>query len=217
MKLALEELGFGPCYHMAELIGDLSRLSLWENAAEGVCEWDGIFAGFPATVDYPACTYWRELTAFYPDAKVLLTVRDADEWFESTQATIFSAPMRARITGSPLQPFFDKAVWRDFGERIEDRDFMTDVFRRHREEAEQAIPPERLLVYEVGDGWEPLCEFLDVPVPSSPFPHANSRAEMQQMMATAFTAASDGNMERMSERVRHHMDELRSSASDPKR
>jgi hypothetical protein len=185
MKLALEQLGLGRCYHMAELIADLSRLPLWLRAADGAADWGGVFAGFTATVDYPGCTYWRELAAFYPDAKVLLTVRDPDDWFDSTQATIFSAPMRARIAASPMQGFFQKSVLRDFGNRLDDRKFMTDAFERHNAAVRSAVPPERLLVYEVGEGWPRLCQFLGVPVPAAPFPRVNSREEMQQMLAAA--------------------------------
>src|SRR6185295_11480465 len=149
MKLALEQLGLGRCYHMAELIADLSRLPLWLRAADRAADWEAVFAGFTATVDYPGCTYWRELAAFYPDAKVLLTLRDPDDWFDSTQATIFSPAMRARIAASPMQGFFEKAVLRDFGSKIDDRAFMTDAFNRHNDAVRSAIPSERLLVYEV--------------------------------------------------------------------
>ena len=190
MKLALEQLGVGRCYHMAELIADFSRLPLWLGAADGAPDWEAVFAGFTATVDYPGCTYWRELAVFYPDAKVLLTVRDPDEWFDSTQATIFSPPMRARIAASPMEGFFQKAVLRDFADRIDDRAFMTDAFERHNAAVRSAVSPERLLVHEVGEGWPRLCEFLGVPVPAAPFPRVNSREEMQRMLAAA--AASPG-------------------------
>lgn len=183
MKLALEQLGFGPCYHMTELLGDMQRLPAWLRVADGEPDWDAIFAGFAATVDFPACSHWRELAAHYPDAKVLLTVRDPDSWFDSVNQTIFSAPMRARVIGSPLEKLFDHSVWHEFGDRIEDRDFMTAAFQRHVADVERAIPAERLLVYEIGQGWGPLCAFLGVPVPDEPFPHTNSRDEMLQMIA----------------------------------
>jgi hypothetical protein len=206
MKLALEQIGFGPCFHMAELMMDLNRLPAWQQAADGAPDWEMIFAGFAATVDYPSCSFWRELADFYPDAKMLLTIRDADAWFESIQATIFSASMRARVAGSPLESFFDKCIWHEFGARINDREFMTAAFRRHRAAVEQAIPKERLLTYEVGEG---LCAFLGVPIPDTPFPHVNSRKEMQQMMAAVANAPSGSlNTDEMSGRIRERMEKL---------
>ncbi len=206
MKLALEQLGLGRCYHMAELIADLSRLPQWLQAADGVPDWETVFAGFTASVDYPGCTYWRELAAFYPAAKVLLTVRDADDWFDSTQATIFSSPMRARMAGSPMEGFFQKVVTRDFGDRIDDRAFMTEAFERHNAAVRSAVPPERLLVYEVGEGWPRLCEFLGVPMPTAPFPRVNSREEMQRMMAGAGALPGAATVEDMGAMARRRLE-----------
>ncbi|MBN1238047.1 MAG: hypothetical protein JXB36_06075 [Gammaproteobacteria bacterium] len=202
-KLALEQIGFGPCFHMSELITDLSRLPGWQRAADGAPDWEAIFDGYAATVDYPACTFWRELTDYYPDAKVVLTVRDPHKWFESTQATIFSEPMRARLVGTDLEPFFAKAVWRDFADRIDDREHMVAMFERHRADVEAAIPSDRLLVYEVSEGWEPLCEFLGVPVPETPFPRTNSREELRQMIEAMGQGGGPPDIESI---VRRHME-----------
>lgn len=206
MKLALEQLGAGRCYHMAELIADFSRLPLWLRAADGAADWEAVFDGFAATVDYPGCTYWRELAAFYPDAKVLLTVRDPNDWFDSTQATIFSPPMRARMAGSPLEGFFEKAVLRDFGNRIDDRAFMTAAFERHNAAVRSSVPAQRLLVYEVGEGWPRLCEFLGVAVPDTPFPRVNSREEMQRMMAGAGPSPGGATIEEMGAMARGRLE-----------
>ena len=206
MKLALEQIGLGRCYHMAELIADLSRLPQWMRAADGAPDWEAVFAGFTASVDYPGCTYWHELAAFYADAKVLLTVRDPNDWFDSTQATIFSPPMRARIAGSPMDAFFQKAVLRDFGSGIDDRKFMTEAFERHNATVRSSVSPERLLVYEVGEGWPRLCEFLGVPVPSTPFPRVNSREEMQRMMAGAGGPPGAATVEDMGAMARRRLD-----------
>lgn len=210
MKLALEKLGFGPCFHMTELITDFSRMPAWLQAAEGAPDWDTVFDGFVATVDYPGCTYWRELAEHYPSARVLLTVRDPDGWFESTQATIFSQRSRAMLAASPLADFFHKAVWGGFADRIEERDFMTAAFERHNEEVRRSIPEERLLVYEVGSGWDPLCEFLGVPVPADPFPHANSRDELRELMAARAAEADQAmSLEQMSEQVKARLADLK--------
>ncbi len=180
LKLALERLGYGPCYHMAELLMDAARAPSWVRAADGQSDWESIFFGYAATVDYPGCTFWRELAEFYPSAKVLLTVRDADRWFDSTQKTIFSATMTTPLSATLLKEFFDKTVWKDFGDRIHDRQFMVAAFRQHNAAVERAIPKDRLLVYEVEQGWTPLCEFLGVPVPGAPFPCVNTSEEYQQ-------------------------------------
>jgi hypothetical protein len=183
LKLALERLGLGPCYHMAELMMNPERTPLWIAAADGKPDWEAVFAGYSSTTDYPACIYWRELAAAYPKAKLILTKRDKDKWFESTQATIFSEAMTARIVGSPVEPFFHKTVWRDFGKRIHDRAFMTAYFEEHNATVEAEVAKKRLLVYDVAQGWEPLCKFLGVPVPDSAFPKVNSREEMQARLS----------------------------------
>jgi hypothetical protein len=178
LKLALEQLGYSPCYHMIEVFMNQPHAQLWIGAAEGRPEWDKLFDGYAASVDYPGARFWRELAAFYPDAKVLHSVRDPEKWFESTQATIFSPQSPARNMTSPeMKQFFESTVFREFGERIHDRDFLLAHFKRHTDEVVKAIPKERLLVYEVGEGWERLCKFLGVDVPGTPFPRENSREQ----------------------------------------
>jgi hypothetical protein len=179
LKVALEQLGFGPCYHMTEvMMHPETAPALWLRAADGDPDWERIFSGYAATVDYPGCRFWRELARAYPDAKVILSVRDAHKWFESTQATIFSPQAIEMMSASPIREFIEKNAWNDFGDRIHDRDFMVDWFERHNAAVRAEIPSERLLVYEASQGWEPLCGFLGVPVPSAPFPRINSREEM---------------------------------------
>ena len=209
LKLALEKLGLGPCYHMAELFVDMSRVPLWIAAADGNPDWDAIFSGFVSTTDYPACSFWRGLIEHYPDAKVLLTVRDADKWFDSTQATIFSPEMKARIASSPMLEVVTKTVWKDFGDRIHDRDFMTASFARHNDEVRRGVPKDRLLEFDVRQGWEPLCEFLGVPVPDTPFPRTNSREEVAALRAQAPPDQSPEQMQAMMrERLRRAREAL---------
>lgn len=214
MKVALEQLGFGPCYHMAEIISDpMKHLPHWRSVIEGEPDWEAVFDGFASTVDYPVCNYWRELAAAYPAAKVLLTVRDPDPWFESTQATIFSPESVQRLRGTPMASFFEKAVWGDFGSRIHDRAFMVEMFRRHNAEVQKTIPGDRLLVFEVGEGWERLCRFLGVDVPEGPFPHTNSREEMRETMARRQASGQVMDLEQMSRNVRERLDALRDKHS----
>ncbi|MEO8309049.1 MAG: sulfotransferase family protein [Pseudomonadota bacterium] len=179
LKFALEHLGFGPCYHMSEVFAGARRnVPLWINAVKGKPDWEEIFRGFQSTTDYPACTYWRELTDLYPQAKVILTVRDPDSWFDSVSETIFSEKMLASLAGSPVEVMMNGVVFNAFEGKVKDRAFMTRWFTQRNQQVIDALPPERLLVFSPKEGWEPLCAFLDVPVPSVPFPRVNSRDEL---------------------------------------
>ncbi len=179
LKLALEQLGFSRCYHMREVFDDTAKAPLWVAAAAGHPDWPAIFEGYRATVDYPGCTFWRELAAYYPDAKILLSVRDPESWFESVRETIFSAEWKTMCMDGPMAEFFARTVYDAFGDRIDDRDYMIDYFVRHNAMVEAAVPKERLLRYNAREGWEPLCDFLGVAVPAQAFPHSNSREEIK--------------------------------------
>jgi hypothetical protein len=192
LKLALEQLGLGPCFHMSEAIANPACIPGWVEATRGRPNWEQLFAGYRATVDHPGCIFYRELAALHPGAKVILTVRDPNDWFDSTQATVFSPLMRARVADPLFKEFLTGTVWGLFGDGIDDRAFMVHAFERHTAEVKRAIAADRLLVFEVSQGWEPLCRFLDVAVPATPFPRVNSRAEMAAMLAMA--GAHDAGM-----------------------
>ena len=177
MQTALNMLGFGPCHHMVEVFAHPESMPLWIDAREGRPDWDRIFQDYRSVVDYPGAAFWREIAAHYPHAKVLHTVRDPDQWFDSTQATIFAPRGGTRQGGAGVQDRFFAAVMAPIRDHLDDRAWMTDYFRAHTEAVKAAIPPERLLVYEVGEGWERLCAFLGVPVPAEPYPSENSRAD----------------------------------------
>jgi hypothetical protein len=183
LKLALEQLGFGPCFHATELFMRLDRLPLWVQAGEGEADWDAIFAGYHATVDAPGCYFWRELAERYPSAKVLHSVRDPATWFDSTQATVFGPNSPSANPPPPAKPFFDMLSRRRGGLNLQDRDEMLAWFERHTREVRATIPAERLLVFEVREGWAPLCAFLGVPIPETPFPRVNRREELAALMA----------------------------------
>jgi hypothetical protein len=196
LKVALEQLGFGPCYHMTEVLLAPESMALWVRAAEGKPDWETIFKGFTSTVDFPGCTFWRELSQFYPAAKVLLSVRDPEKWFESTQATIFSEHAIGMLSGiPPMKEFMSNVTWSHFGDHIHDKDFMMAAFKRHNAEVERTIPKDRLLVYEASEGWAPLCKFLDVPVPDAPFPRINSREEMAALIASQGEVGTNAPMD----------------------
>jgi hypothetical protein len=189
LKVALEELGFGPCYHITEVFEHPEHVELWRAAAqEEPIDWDEIFHEYRATVDWPSAAFYKELMDRYPDAKVILTVRDPDRWYESTRTTIYGmsgaassppfslsavfVPRIRRIRGAVLM--VSKLAWEDmFRGRFEDKEHAIEVFEGWNEEAKERVPAERLLDYEVKAGWGPLCEFLGVEAPGKPFPHLN--------------------------------------------
>jgi hypothetical protein len=179
LQTALNILGLGPCHHMTEVFAHPESVALWIEAGAGRPDWDAIFADYQSVVDYPGAAYWRELAAYYPDAKVVLSVRDPDQWFDSTQATVFAPEGitdRAWRDEGPMATFI-RSFSGVLSGHFHDRAFLTDYFRRHNEAVKRTIPPERLLVCEVGQGWAPLCEFLGAAIPDQPYPSENSRAE----------------------------------------
>lgn len=180
LKLALEHLGLGPCYHMTEIMSQArQKMPQWLEVVRGAPDWDAIFDGFASTVDYPTATYWRELAAYYPDAKVVLSDRNAEDWYASVTQTIFAPQNVAGFLNSPVREFMLGAVVGPFVGHLDDRDYMMAYFDRWREEVIAGLPNERLLVHRSKDGWGPLCAFLGVPVPDEPYPRVNSKADMQ--------------------------------------
>src|SRR5215469_4638924 len=150
MQTALNMLGVGPCHHMVEVFRHPESMRLWVDAAEGRPNWEASFDGYQSVVDYPGAAHWRALVDYYPNAKVLHTVRDPDRWFESTQATIFSPSSGAQTTQDPVRAAFFASFMGPMRDGLADRAFMTHHFRRHTEEVKAKVEPERLLIYEVG-------------------------------------------------------------------
>ena len=179
MKLALELLGLGRCHHMREVIDDEGLRDRWMKVVNGEpAEWDHLFDGFGCTVDWPSAHYWRELAAHYPDAKILLTVRSSDSWYKSFSNTI----LKVIESGDSLTGMGPQLVGKKiFGGRAGDRDHAIELYERNTADVQAAFLPERLLTYNVGDGWEPLCAFLGKAVPDTPFPRTNSTEQFQKI------------------------------------
>jgi hypothetical protein len=197
LQAALEDLGFGPCYHMTELFEHPEHTEAWEAARRGEpVDWDGLLGDYEATVDWPGCAFYEELMERYPDAKVLLSVRDSERWYESVRGTIYELSLISTI--SPFsRPTFrviglfvpavgkisrmnNELIWANtFNGKFEDKEYAKAIFERHNAEVRRKVPPEKLLVYEVKQGWGPLCDFLGVEVPDKPFPRLNDTAEMR--------------------------------------
>jgi hypothetical protein len=173
LKTALEQLGY-PCYHMVECFPKgPPHWRLWEQAMAGRPDWDALFEGFTATVDFPACTSYRALADYYPNAKVILTVRDPEKWFQSVQDTIFAPHWMEFLPSSEAGPYMQATINDYFDDRMHDREHLIRRFNEHTEAVKAAIPQERLLVFEAVHGWEPLCKFLGHPVPDGDYPHVN--------------------------------------------
>jgi hypothetical protein len=184
MKDALEVLGFGPCHHMYEVIGNPEKVPGWQAAFAGEpADWNEMYDGYRAQVDWPGAHFWREAAAAFPGAKVVHSVRPEEKWWASFQKTI--GKLSATYADMPLPPHIRDMLAATFGAvRREtflgnplDHDLAIAAFRKRTEEVKAAIPKDRLLVFDVAEGWGPLCAFLKVPVPDQPFPHQNLRAD----------------------------------------
>ncbi|MEO1190629.1 MAG: sulfotransferase family protein [Pseudomonadota bacterium] len=193
MKAALEQLGFGPCHHMVEVMNSPALIDKWIAVAEGMQDWDAIFEGYAATVDWPAARYWREITAHYPDAKVLLTVRSRESWYASFSKTILpglTSGKRVETGALARLAAFNRQIiiQEDIGGVIDDPEAIMAAFDAHNAAVEAAIPEGRRLTYHLGSGWQPLCGWLGVPVPDSPYPKSNTTEDFQ-----ATFGQGDGN------------------------
>jgi len=197
---ALNKLGY-PCYHMQEVIlnkDNKSHLDFWRRVANTPPgtqhDWSAVFAKYRATVDNPACCVWRELMEAYPDAKVLLTLhpRGAEAWYESTIDTIYFTENVWQFKvlewltpfGRKFGDMSRKLIWkRSLRGTMDDKAKAIARYHAHIEEVKAAVPADRLLVFEVTQGWQPLCAFLGVPVPDEPFPNLNDRASIKKTIA----------------------------------
>jgi hypothetical protein len=207
-KVALEVLGYGPCYHMVNVLGDLSEAPKWRRAVEGDPDWQDIFGEFQATVDWPGSYFYRELMDTYPDAKLVLSVRDGESWARSMRDTIWGlfygdilirdlSNARAKVDPE-WDAYLDmmREMWHRSGLMpggVETTpEAMGEAMDRFHKEVQETVPSERLLVWSASEGWGPLCEFLDVDVPDMPFPHLNDSREFNERVI-------DGSLQVLSE------------------
>jgi Sulfotransferase domain len=190
LKSALDELGLGPCYHMVEVNARPEHDAMWLALARGeASDWRPMLKGYASTVDWPTTYFWKELAAANPDAKIILTVRDPEAWYRSAAATIFARmlefeTLRAetlRANPNAVDPVRRRhmemvntiVVEKTFGGLL-DKAHAIAVFNAHNADVRRSVPREKLLIYESGEGWEPLCAFLGVPVPATPYPKVNT-------------------------------------------
>lgn len=181
LKLAINQLGLGPCHHMEAVLHNMpAQVPLWSAAVSGRADWQAIYQGFQSAVDWPTAAFFRELLEAYPSARFVLTQRNPENWADSFSATIYKL-----LAGRDEAPDEMKA-WLAMADSVIaktgfpaglDREGLIEAFLAHNEAVKKIVPASQLLVYEVKQGWGPLCEFLQVPPPDEPFPRTNDRAE----------------------------------------
>jgi hypothetical protein len=184
LKRALEQLAFGPCHHMEELLMHPEQVHYWQGIVAGRrVNWEEVFAGYNSQVDWPGAHVWRDLAAAYPQAKVIHTLRPNEDWWRSFSQTIAALLTSDQQMKPPphiqgvMQVATEIISAQTFGGSLTDKEAALAAYRRRTEEVRAAIPPERLLVFDVSEGWQPLCRFLDVAMPATPFPRLNSTEE----------------------------------------
>jgi hypothetical protein len=197
LKLALEKLGFDPCFHLRDLQLDQSRAAEWAAVTHDPesADWKRLFAGYNSAVGTPTTTFWRQVVDAYPAAKVILTVRDPQHWYDSAASTIGEAldppsipvrlltwrPRRGRDHLGEIHRFARQHE----GGQFTSRDEAVAAFEKHVADVRSHVPADRLLLFSVRDGWGPLCSFLGVPEPAEPFPRENDRATFRRRQRKA--------------------------------
>jgi hypothetical protein len=186
LKLALEQLLGAPCYHMVEVFGRPDDVPRWQRAFDGdPGPWGEIFDGYAAAVDWPAAAFWKPLSEAYPEAVIILSTRtSADAWFKSSHDTIFEALQRPAPEGDAAAEAWGRmanSMIAEFTPDVNDAAATKAAYERHNADVRATAPPERLVDWHPGDGWEPICAALDLPVPDAPFPHVNTTDEFRTM------------------------------------
>jgi hypothetical protein len=192
LKTALQELGFGKCYHMVEILRKPGHMKQWSRILRGgKPDWQTLFNGYQSAVDWPVAAYYRDLMAVYPKAKIILTVRDPESWHRSMMTTFYQARRAFVLQITRMVPTLhqfliamESALWQGvFQNQLEDKMHATEIFKNHIEEVKRVVPSERLLIFEARQGWGPLCSFLNVPVPADkPYPHKHKGTLIRRLL-----------------------------------
>jgi hypothetical protein len=191
LKAALEQLGAGPCFHMIDIVQDQTSLPYWQAAADGErVDWKEALDGWEADVDWPGCTFYKEHMETWPDAPVLLSVRDPEAWYRSVTNSIYAVRATSAERFPAIARMINGIIWEGtFHGRFEDKDYALQVFKDHIEDVKRTVPADRLVIYEVGQGWGPLADMLGVEAPDAPFPHLNDTDSFREMFGMPALAA----------------------------
>jgi hypothetical protein len=181
LKAALERLLDGPCYHMIEVFARPHHVPMWHAAVNGEpVDWDEMFDGFTSAVDWPVGAFWREIGDAYPDAKILLSSRDGTGWWNSFDKTILENFRRGPTPGGEIWfEMVSDLLHKRFTENFTEEKAAVAAYEHHNDTVRSTVPADRLIDWRPGDGWEPLCAALGVPVPDEPFPHTNTTEEFR--------------------------------------
>jgi hypothetical protein len=157
-----------------------SQVPLWSAAVAGKADWSKIYDGYQSAVDWPTACFFRELLDNYPSARFILTQRDPGKWADSFCGTIYK--LLAEADNAPQEMHAWLAMANEVIARTGfppglDRDELAEAFVAHNDAVKAVIPASQLLVFEVREGWEPLCNFLGAPIPDESFPRTNHREE----------------------------------------
>ncbi len=200
LKECLQILGYSKTYHMKELLVNPEDLHYWTTLKEtGTTDWDKLYNGFAATVDFPGYPWYKQHMKQYPDAKVILTVRPFEKWYTSINSTIKNAgpktlPQKlmamAKLAVSArfrkvikCVKFAKQTIFaEELQGKIEDKAEAEKIFDKHIADVKAYVPAEKLLVWDVSDGWAPLCNFLNKAIPNDTFPHANKKENFKEML-----------------------------------
>ncbi len=189
LKAALEQLGYGPCHHMKEVMLHNDQAEWFSKASKGIeVDWHEVFKNYSSAVDWPAAAYYQELADIFPEAKIVLSIRDPDAWYKSVNNTIFRVipnfPKWIRFIFPRSDKVFnmiEKTIWQgEFSGQFEDKKLTIQVYKDRVEAIKKTFPAERLLIHSSKDGWEPLCEFLDVGIPETPYPWLNDSSKIKR-------------------------------------
>ena len=182
LKQGLEILGFEKCYHMSEVVVHPEHVKLWLDAWQGKDIWTTLFAGYQAAVDWPAAAFWPQLMHVYPEAKIVLSIRDADKWFESARNTIFQSMdsnllAKDKVLRTRIEMLKEIIVDGTFDGDLTDKDKCIKIYKDNIERCKSEVPSDRLIEFDPSLGWEPLCRGLDCKIPQEPYPYVNKAAE----------------------------------------
>jgi hypothetical protein len=183
LGLALEKLGFGPCYNMHEVAKNMGHRELWNSALDGEhVDWHSLFSSYNSAVEWPSVAFFEEIIQHFRDAKVILTLRDPESWYESAKNTIFEALELSAHNPDPSKRESQSLTRRlileyTFEGRYWEKEHIIEVYRKHIQRVGEVVPKERLLQFDVKDGWKPLCDYLQKAIPTEPFPKVNERSD----------------------------------------